>query len=125
MPFFGFKVGLWVSSPALGSCVTLSRQGHLCGQVPFNILSLSLIFVSLITMCSACSSLGLSCMGLCASWTWLTISLLMLGKSSAIISSSVFSGPFPLFSFWDPYDENAHAFNVATMGSFPFPAAVQ
>ena len=37
----------------------------------FNILSLCLISVNLISICLACFSLGLSCMGLCAFWTWL------------------------------------------------------
>ena len=37
-------------------------------------------------------------MGLCASWTWLTISFPMLRKFSAIISSNIFSGTFPLSS---------------------------
>ena len=31
---------------------------------------------------------------LCASWTWLTISFLILGKFSTIISSNIFSVPF-------------------------------
>ena len=35
---------------------------------------------------------------LCASWTWVTVSFLMLGKFSAIISSNVFSGPFSVSS---------------------------
>ena len=33
---------------------------------------------------------------LCASWAWLTISFLVLGKISAIIASDIFSGPFSL-----------------------------
>ena len=56
----------------------------------FNILSLCLVFGSLISMCLVCFSLGLSCMGLCTSWTWLTISFFMLGKFSTIISSKIF-----------------------------------
>ena len=43
-----------------------------------------------------CSSLSLSCLGLRASWTWLTVSFLTLGKFSAITSSNIFSGPFSL-----------------------------
>ena len=43
--------------------------------VAFNILSLSLIFVNLITMCLGVFLLGFILPGtLCASWTWLTIS---------------------------------------------------
>ena len=46
-----------------------------------------------------CSSMGLFCLGLSVfPWTWLTISFSMLGKFSAIISSNIFSGPFPLSS---------------------------
>ena len=64
--------------------------------VAFNILSLCLVFVSLISMCLGMFLLGFILFGtLCASWTWLTIS--MLGKFSAIISSKIFSYPF-LFS---------------------------
>ena len=55
------------------------------------IFYLCLYFLSVVLLCvSVCSSLGLSCLGLCASWTWLTISFPMLGKFSAI-SSSKFS----------------------------------
>ena len=60
--------------------------------VAFNILSLSLIFVSLITVCLSVFLLGFILPGtLCVSWAWLTISFPMLGKFSAIISSSNFS----------------------------------
>ena len=63
--------------------------------VAFNILSFSLIFVSLITGClDVC--VGLSCLGLSTSWTSLTISFPMVGKSSAIFSSNIFSSPFSL-----------------------------
>ena len=49
--------------------------------VASNILSLSLFFVSLITMCLGMFLLGFILPGtLCASWTWLTISFPMLGK---------------------------------------------
>ena len=61
----------------------------------FNICSLCLIFVNLINMC-----LGLFCLGfilfgtLWVSWTWVTISVPILGKFSIIISSSIFSWSF-------------------------------
>ena len=65
--------------------------------VALNILSLSLIFVSLITMCLDVFLLGFNLPGtLCAFWTYLTISFLMFRKFSAIISSNIFSGPFSL-----------------------------
>ena len=67
--------------------------------VAFNILSLSLIFVSLITMCLCVFLLGFILPGtLCASWTWLTIYFPMLRKFSAVTSSNIFSGPFSLSS---------------------------
>ena len=90
----------------------------------FNILSLCLVFVSLISMCLGVFSLGFSCMGLCASWTWSTISFSMLGKLSTIISSKIFSYPFFLFFFWNPYNLNVGAFDMVpevsetVLGSF-------
>ena len=64
-------------------------------HVALNILSLSLIFVILITMCLSGFLLGLILPGtLYASWTWLTISFSMLEKFSAIISSNIFLDPF-------------------------------
>ena len=66
--------------------------------LPFNILSLCLIFVSLISMCLGVFLLRFTLYGtLCASWTWLTISFSMLGKFLTIIASKNFSYPF-LFS---------------------------
>ena len=82
--------------------------------VAFNILSLSLIFVSLITMCLSVFFLRFIMPGaLCASWTWLTISFSMLGKISAITSSYIYSGPlWVFFFFWDSYNANVGALNV-------------
>ena len=65
----------------------------------FNILSLCLVFVSLISMCLGMFLLGFILCGTpCASWTWLTISFSILGKFSTIISSKIFSHPFFFFS---------------------------
>ena len=78
------------------------------------IFYLSLIFVSLIYCVSWVVFLGFLLPGtLYASWTLLIISFPMLGKFSAIISSNVFSGPFPLF-FWYPYNASVCTFNVAS-----------
>ena len=82
--------------------------------VAFNILSLSSIFVTLITMCLAVFLLEFILPAtLCASWTWLTISFPMLGEFSAIISLHI-SQVFSLFSFWDPYNVNVGIFNVVS-----------
>ena len=80
----------------------------------FNILSLCLAFVSLISMCLGVFLLGFILYGtLCPSWTWLTISFSMLGKFSTIITSNFFSYPFLfLFFFLDPYNLNIDAFDI-------------
>ena len=81
--------------------------------VAFNILSLSLIFVSFITMYLGVLLLGFILSGtLCVSWTLLTISFPMLRKFSAIISSNIFSAPFSLSSLSDPYNANVAVFDV-------------
>ena len=64
----------------------------------FNICSLCLIFVNLINMCLGVFHLGFILFGLWVSWTCVTISFPILGKFSAIISSSLFSWPFYLSS---------------------------
>ena len=66
--------------------------------VAYNIFSLSLIFVSLITMCLGVRHLleFIFPGTLCASWTWLTISFPMFRKFLAIISSNIFLSPFSL-----------------------------
>ena len=45
-----------------------------------------------------CSSFGVSCPKLSASWTWFAICFPILGKFSAVISSYIFSGPFSVSS---------------------------
>ena len=65
----------------------------------FNILSLCLVFVSVMSMCLGMFLLGFILYEtLCASWTWLTISFSGLGKFSTIISPKTFLNPF-FFSF--------------------------
>ena len=59
----------------------------------FNVLSLCLVFVSLISMCLGMFLLGFTLYGtLCASWTSWTISFSMLGKFSTKISSKIVLG---------------------------------
>ena len=69
----------------------------------FNICSLCLIFVNLINMCLGVFGLGFILFGtLWVSWSWVAISFPILGKFSAIISSSIFSWPFFLSSSGTP-----------------------
>jgi len=58
-----------------------------------------LFFVILITVCLDVFHLGFILLGtLCVSWTQLTISFPTLRNFSAIITSNIFWGPFPLSS---------------------------
>ena len=66
-----------------------------CSPLFLLIFYLCVSFLSVWLLCvSVGSSLGLSYLGLCSCWTWLTISFPLLGKFSAIISSNFFLGPF-------------------------------
>ena len=68
--------------------------------VAFNIISLCLVFVSLISMYLGIFPFGfILYRTLCASWIWLTISFSMLGKFWNIISSKFFSYPFFFSSY--------------------------
>ena len=70
-------------------------------------------FVSLINMFLGVFRLGFILFGtLWVSWTWVAISFPILGKFSAIISSSNFSWPFFFVFFWDSYDSNVGAFHI-------------
>ena len=65
----------------------------------FNICSLCLIFVNLMNMCLGVFHLGFILFGtLWVSWTCVTISFPILGKSETIMSSSIFSWSFFLSS---------------------------
>ena len=120
-PFITLNI-LWHSLPSCRVSVEKSADSLMgvplyviChfSPVAFNTLSLSLIFVSLIAMCLSVFLLVFILPGtLCASWTWLTISFPTLGKFSASMSSTIFSGPFSLSSFWDPYNANVGVCNV-------------
>ena len=77
----------------------------------FNIPSLCLVFVSLISMCLGVFLLGFILYGtLHDSCIWLTNSFSMLGKFSTVISSKIFSYHF-LF-FCEPYIFNVGAFDI-------------
>ena len=79
----------------------------------FNNFSLYLFLIVWLICVLACFSLDLSCMGLCPSCTWVTISFPLLRKFSTIISSNIFLVPlFFSSSFWDPYNLNVGTFNV-------------
>ena len=81
--------------------------------IDFSILSLSLIFVSLITMCCGTFFSGLTMPGtLCASWTGVTVYFIIFGKFSAIFPSTIFSGISSLFPFWNSYKVNVFVLTV-------------
>ena len=79
----------------------------------FNICSLCLIFVNSINVCLGVFHLGFILFGtLWVSWTCVTISFPILGKFSAIISSSIFSWPLFLSSSGTPNESNVGAFHI-------------
>ena len=92
---------------------------HFC-LIAFNILFLSLVFVSLFTLCLSVFLLGfIPPETLCASQIWWTISFSMLEEFSAIISSNIFFRfVLSLFSFWDLYNANVGVFNVVSEVSY-------
>ena len=80
----------------------------------FNILSLCLVFVSLIRMCLGVFLLGFILYGtLCASWIWLVISFSMLVNFSTKLSLKIFSYPFFFSSSETPYNSNVGSFDMA------------
>ena len=106
--FFPFST-VNISCHSLLACqVSAERSAVECMEFPFyvtccfslaalNILSLCLVFVSLISMCLGVFLLGFILYEtLWASWTWVAIFFLMLGNFSTIVSSNIFSDP--LFS---------------------------
>jgi len=94
----------------------------------FGILSLCLVFVSLISMCLGVFLHGFTMYGtLCASWTWLTIFFPILGKFSSVIFKHFLICFLFLFLFYDTYNSNVGAFDIVPVVSetilfffFPF-----
>jgi len=81
--------------------------------LPFNILSLYLVFVSLVSMYLAVFLLGFILYEIvCASWNWLTVSFPMLEKFLTIISSKFFSNSSFYILLLDSYNFNGGAFNI-------------
>ena len=78
-----------------------------------NILSLGLVFVSLISMCLGMFLLGFILYGtLCASWTWFDYFLFHVGE---IFNYNLFKNfliPFLFLFFWDPYNSNVGEFDI-------------
>ena len=72
----------------------------------FNILSLCLIFVNFINMCLGMFLFEFIIYGtLWASWIWMTISFLILGKFSMILLQ-YFLKHFPFLFFWEAYNSD-------------------
>ena len=79
----------------------------------FNILSLCLSLLAWLMCVLICFTLGLSCKGLCASWTQLTISLSHVGEIFNHNFLKIFLSDFLFFFLlWDPYNSNVGAFNI-------------
>ena len=80
------------------------------------ILSLYLIFVSLISMCLGVFLFGfIWCGTLSASWTWLTYFLFHVGE---IFNYNLFKNfliPFVFLFFWDLYNSNVGAFDMVSV----------
>ena len=82
----------------------------------FNLLSLCLVFESLISLYLGMFLLGfILCGTLCASWTWLTLSFSMLGKFSTITSSKIFSYLF----FFSSSSGTPHISNIDVFNTVP------
>ena len=111
------RPGLEPVSPALAGRFSTTAPPGEPYLVAFNIFTLSLIFVNLITMCLDVFLLGLILPGtLCASWTWMTVSFPMLENFSAITASNIFSGPPSLLL--GPLNANVGTFNVVPEVSY-------
>uniref|UniRef100_A0A8D1SYD4 Uncharacterized protein n=1 Tax=Sus scrofa TaxID=9823 RepID=A0A8D1SYD4_PIG len=79
----------------------------------FKVFSLSLILVSLISMCLGVFLFGFILYGTrCASCIRVSDSFPILGKFLAIISWNIFCLLLSLFSFWHPYNMDVGAFHV-------------
>ena len=80
----------------------------------FNILSLCLVFVSLISTCLGVFLLGfILCGSLCASWTWFDYFLFHVGEIFKYNLFKNFLIPFLfLFFFWDPCNLNVDVFDM-------------
>ena len=72
----------------------------------FNILSLFLVFVSLISMCLGVFLLGFILCGSRASWTWFDYFLFHVGEIFKYNLFKNFLIPCLLLFFWDPYNLN-------------------
>ena len=121
--FFPFST-LNISCHSLLACrVSAERSAVKCMGFPLyvtccfslvaiNILSLCLVFVSLISMCLGMFLLGFILYGtLCVSWTWLTISF--SGEIFNYNLFKIFLTPFLLLLFfWDPYNSNVGVFDI-------------
>ena len=79
----------------------------------FNILSLYLVFVSLISMCLGMFLLGFILYEIVySSWNWLTVSFPTLEKFLTIIYSKFFSNSSFYILLLDSYNFNGGAFNI-------------
>lgn len=84
-----------------------SLKGFLLYETLISFKMVSLTLAILITVYLGVGLFGFTLFEtLCASWTWMSVSLPRLGKLSAIISLNKVSVPFSFFSFWGSYNKN-------------------
>ena len=115
--FFPFIMLSMSCHPLLACRVSAEKSDNLIG-VPlyvicffsltaFKILSLSLILVSLISMCLGVFLLRFISYGTCASWIWVSVGYNLF---------EYFFWPFlSLFSFWHPWNMDVGAFNTRVL----------
>ena len=81
--------------------------------VAFNVLSLCLVFVTLISMCLGMFLLRFILYGtLCASCPWLTIPFPCWGSFNYNLFKNFLIPLLFLFFIWDPYNSNVVAFDI-------------
>ena len=79
----------------------------------FNSLSLSLVFVILVTVCLGVFLIGLILYGfLFISQTWVTVSFPRLGRFSTTISPNILGELFDSLLLWNTYNVNISVLDV-------------
>lgn len=104
LSFFPFSTlnTMLVSSGLKSFCWQVSWESYVGVLVALKIPSWSLTFEVLIIMYLGMDLLGSSYLGLCASWTWMSVLLTRLRKFSVIFLQICFEEKFPSLLLLDP-----------------------